>query len=1103
MQAIAHHPLTGAPIRILRTEPQIAADNKTLVWVRETFAPSPRWKRWFPVISEPTGAAIVGPENVVAVILSADAKPTDWSSVFPTLFRADSDTLLIAPSAVVDAFEAAGLSGGDRTLIVEHLYDTYPFLGEPVVAEDTPAKMIVSLAHILRMNRIAWSFGAESDCPPAVRTQLAAWGVTCCVSRNPTLITLSADASDMVIPHVWLLQQYFQHSSGRRQREIKFCLERNLACEYVDHILLLNEQVYAELPTDNPKLQTQSLPHRMTFADVLRAIRSTVPAGDFVVFANSDIYCDETLKHLWRIRLEEQRQFHALLRWEDGEPPTLYGPRDDSQDTWILARNCVDFEISDDEFGFPFGKPGCDNAIGLLMMRRRFLSVNPAYTIRTRHVHASGMRNYDPKDVLYKTHYLYLAPTPIQASEIVHDLRAFAAPPVAVAKWNEGRLGTSFSRPLLGVKDADVATIASMLRRADREVPWGLVAGDANLWTPSPTEAPLYRFQAAAAGGGFFVTADGLVSDFRGLFIGRHAGWTAGWSAAKTSSLTPALHVPTLIAAHCDAMWTASLSAWVLNYLPRALRIRSAARTAGVGNAEFLVPAVENIGAFLSDCKWDTVGNITVVPYNAEGVYYSQDVWAVPSYTEHTLLTADDVALLRGLLPDAPVPRASDVPPVAVFFVEDADDAVCTRGWAEEVVTNLFSGRSVDGTAAWDVRYISNTDLPATRRAALRDASWLFGSGSALDWLWMAPTGATVMEFMSDAAPVGDHIHLAGAAGLRHVVSAVKHGVPLVQQRQAALLDVGLALQKYGFRESLVVARSGGGGAVATPTLVLPSGAALSGIWNHAGDTFREMAAIWGERGYVNLEHSELTPYCWWGGVGDVLLYDRPTARWWSSPPTYKMALFGNCAPPGPGAHTLKQSVWGFWGRSPRALEEITLRHMNLRGYKDRPIASLFLGKVENGIQQAARCGADWSRAVELFSMPIDSTGVAYPYSQAEYLEKLCSARFGLCLPGFGPKCNREIEYFACGCVPIVTGGVDMKGYLVPPREGVHYLRAETPADVVRLVASTSPEKWALMSTAGRAWWSAYASAEGLFRLTWARIEQCRPYLHVGLPKTL
>ena len=112
----------------------------------------------------------------------------------------------------------------------------------------------------------------------------------------------------------------------------------------------------------------------------------------------------------------------------------------------------------------------------------------------------------------------------------------------------------------------------------------------------------------------------------------------------------------------------------------------------------------------------------------------------------------------------------------------------------------------------------------------------------------------------------------------------------------------------------------------------------------------------------------------------------------------------------------------------------------------------------------------------------------------------LRKARFGLCLPGFGTKCNREMEYFALGVVPIATPDVDFTNYLVPPKEGVHYFRAKTPADVKRIVAETTPEKWEEMSAAGNAWWLQNSSAEGLFRLTWGRIEQCRPLKGLAIP---
>jgi hypothetical protein len=126
-----------------------------------------------------------------------------------------------------------------------------------------------------------------------------------------------------------------------------------------------------------------------------------------------------------------------------------------------------------------------------------------------------------------------------------------------------------------------------------------------------------------------------------------------------------------------------------------------------------------------------------------------------------------------------------------------------------------------------------------------------------------------------------------------------------------------------------------------------------------------------------------------------------------------------------------------------------------------------------------------------------------YKYSHEEYLRRLATARFGLCLAGYGSKCHREIECMAMGTIPVVAPDVDMTHYLVPPKAGVHYFIAKTPEDVKRIVAGTTKETWRMMSVKGREWWRSYASAEGMFRLTFARIEQCRPYFGVGIPPTM
>jgi hypothetical protein len=1073
---LAHHPTTGQPIRILRTEPTIYKDNRTLVWLRPEFKESHRWNRWNVVISE-IDAIPIANRKIDAIVLPADADVVSWFPVLQTFCTSDSEVLLIAPTAIIDSLYADGFSY-ERCIPYEELYDTYPYLGEPITAKDPIEKVILSVAHVLRMNRIVWTAAAIRDeLAIPVRMAYDAWNRTC----NGTLMHVAPDADDAVVPRMWLIQQYFRHSNSRRAREIHTCLERNLACPYIDHVLLLNEQAYADMPVSE-KLSVHHLPHRITYYDVLRTIQTQVPAGAYVAFANADIWFNETLADLWRIQLAERRLCLALLRWEDNgaeSEPTIFGPRADSQDAWIVARDCVDFDVSDDEFGFPFGKPCCDNAIALLMLKKRFIVANPAYSIHAMHLHISKVRNYNPKDILYRPHYLHVDPTAIQPMRVVNDLVEHAAPKQIAAVWNKHVLGKSFARPVLSLRDDDAKLVCNMLK-LDRIYKY--VYSEQNMYTPDET-IPLYNFK-----GGAFVTMDGLVSSFKDIYVGAHPVWKTMWESANLSSIMTSVHIPSMIAIPCDDLCAWSLGAWVLKYLPRVLAIRRAVASTGKDAPEFLVPRIPDVGSFLNDCKWsDGANSVSVTPMFDDMNYYSEDVWAVPPTDGFNYTTMQDIELLRELLP----PHTSDQDcPVAVFCVDDDEHAVCTRGWAEETADKILP-------SGWKIIYSSASDLPSVRRKAFQEASWIFGMGAALDWIWYARPGTSVCEFMYDDAPVGDHIHLAGAAELRHVLSVVHRREATVWQRQNALMDVGRIIKQYGFKEMLAVTQSA---SRVRPRILLPAGEILQGIHAHDGSGFREMVRIWEERRYVTVESTSESSFCWWGGIGETLLYDRPTARWWHNPPNYQMAMFGSPAPPGPPAHSMRQSLWGYWGKSPRALESIAASLHNLRGYDSRPIASLFLGKVENGLQ-IERTRANWSSAVELFSMPVDITGAKYPYTMCEYLDKLCNARFGLCLPGSGTKCNRIIEYFACGCVPIVTDGVNTQDYLVQPIEGVHYFKASKPEDVARIVRETPPAKWAEMSAAGRNWWRNYASAEGFFRLTWARIEQCRPYLRVGIPK--
>jgi glycosyltransferase involved in cell wall biosynthesis len=165
-----------------------------------------------------------------------------------------------------------------------------------------------------------------------------------------------------------------------------------------------------------------------------------------------------------------------------------------------------------------------------------------------------------------------------------------------------------------------------------------------------------------------------------------------------------------------------------------------------------------------------------------------------------------------------------------------------------------------------------------------------------------------------------------------------------------------------------------------------------------------------------------------------------------------------------------------FWARRPELLLQSKYDHE--RGWADRAVSCIFLGKIENQVQQTFRDTEKWRDCVEEFSLVVGKH-TQYPYSQSEYLDRMHNAKYGLCLRGYGPKCNREIELMAMGTVPIVTPEVDMNGYFDPPVVGVHYFIARTPEDVSSIISTTNAADWQKMSRSCKEWYSANCSVLG------------------------
>tara|TARA_R100000008_G_scaffold17216_1_gene8582 strand:+ start:2122 stop:4632 length:2511 start_codon:yes stop_codon:yes gene_type:complete len=248
---------------------------------------------------------------------------------------------------------------------------------------------------------------------------------------------------------------------------------------------------------------------------------------------------------------------------------------------------------------------------------------------------------------------------------------------------------------------------------------------------------------------------------------------------------------------------------------------------------------------------------------------------------------------------------------------------------------------------------------------------------------------------------------------------------------------------------------------------------------SHKGDTSRELISMWDESGYCKLIDCEST-LSWWGDEGDVLLYEFNCE---DSVPVPKkeninLGLFGNYKPSDWGLH------WIFWGRRPRLLEKRVLE--GILSYSERDISSVFIGNIENATQGSRRLNQDWSHCTEIFSM---LQGHEHKYTQEEYLNTMAKSRYGLCLAGYGRKCNREVECMGLGTVPIVAPEVDMN-YYDSPQEGIHYFRASSPEEVKALVAGTSESDWKRMSDNCVEWWNKNCSRWGSFKTTKMIIEE-------------
>ena len=1000
---LAQHPITGKDIRILKTEVQLYKNQKTLLWLRHspnTYTHSNRLKRWDTIVFGHTLSHQWSPSATVI------REPTEEAIEWIVTSAPRRYELLFFSKSVLDILgvERAKKLGFSNIICLEELGEIYPHLLRVYNhTTDSDTDVFLMIAILFRASRALGLTSSELE-NPLVKLYNTSYNLESGLHQTPEPL--------------WLIQQYYVHPNSKRAKEINTCLEKNIENPLIDKIILLNEKKYT-LPNSD-KIQQVVIGHRMKYRDVFEHI-NTLPEDILVVFSNSDIYLTETFRNLWTINIKNK--FLSLLRYEE-TTQELFGPRPDSQDTWIVRSDSVQSRKWDmSTLDFEFGKAGCDNAINVELLKNKFVVANPSLSLKTMHVHASEVRDYNPLDPIEKPFYLYLDPTGLHDLEPVQDLDSYKKP------W---AVPNSYT---CKINSADERSLRTFCAMASRNEATPLTQGD-NLLTPQ--KDTLFEFKNS------FMTPNSLVYSYKSMYLSRDQNLRELWIPEVISHMTPCIGVNSVLAVPTSSEAFRDHSTFVTSYLSKILRLREEGHT-----GDFWLPRdTKQMHEWLSMFMWDDNNKtIPVLPRDTDVAAFAS---SVSFLTPRDSIHKEDIEVLRkNFKTYQKKPEPASKKRVVIL----QDDTLLTSPIVLQLEHNLEESNYIV-----DILY-HNRSTPSIIAEGLVGADICICGPGSKNYFWLLPKGTKVIDCIGETSIEGTAAQMAGACDLDYWVVLLPRGKPE-------------AIAKLCSEKCLKTLNTEPKHEVKLPSIIMPI--EQEGIYSHKGDSFREMVDIWQEKGYVSIEKSKDTPYVWFNKIGETLLYDRANYDWLQhTPASYTSILCGNPDP----SKIVNGKPWSFWPRHPKLVEELASTLLET----ERTKTLVFYGGAENSIQKAHRSNR-LPEACDEYSL---TDGKTYKYTPREYLEALAQSKFGLCLAGFGPKCNREIECMALGTVPVVAPDVDMENYVNPPQEGVHYLRLKTfDPEEAKIAVHMSDEKWKEMSMASHSWWKVNASAMGLWNLT-------------------
>jgi hypothetical protein len=713
---------------IVNCKPIVRKDNRTLVWLHDAI-PNTKIESYDGIVTSVTDMVKWHKKaNILALVLM-ECSAADFE-----VLRKHKCNLFISRAVFEQQSREQWVSLGVSIGILEELADQFPVVQSPWSADLVDGIACVSL--MLHYNTLYLKPG--SVLTEARQTQFTQNGVTMLTDYVPP-------------PQIWLLTQYFVHDVTKRAKEIRQCLKNNMACKWLDRIVLLNEK---DLKYEwsgskgSEKIEQKVIGTRLTYKDLLKHTFDNIPPNTIVIYANADIYCNDTLKQLYSVKMEDA--LFALLRWDEQSGPEdlkLFGPRPDSQDAWICKSEAIQKRTwTWDSFNYKLGTAGCDNRFTGDMFGMRFAVSNPCQTIQTVHIHKTAIRNYNPTDIVPARLYMYVHPC-----GLVELDQAVEGPQVA------GSLSPrSTSVTIKGLHEKKIQTYCIMLARENR-FKWSEVGPTAQSLSP----LKLYKWSDS------FVTNAGIVYDYKKVYLGpieKSNDFIQKVGRDLSISYVHACdRAPSMLAIPCaQASSMTNVDMYCLHYLSYALQIYAQLEPGHVPSLFVLPQIVPTLQSLV--LQKGLKGVVPAVIWNPTGVVYAKEVIGfIPDNSE---ITGNEIRALRSAWPEWSPVRGSK----CVVLV----DEILTPDFVEREIAPLLP-------SGWSVEQVLRTSygIEAYRQLAGAGLCILYNLPKQAEHyakLWALPSGCPVLEFQNELKVEGGCQHLASVAELNSWILPLHKG---------------------------------------------------------------------------------------------------------------------------------------------------------------------------------------------------------------------------------------------------------------------------------------------------------------------------------------